>query len=105
MLLIHCPYCKEKLPELEFEYAGQAHIARPLNPAGQSDAEWRDYLFIRSNVRGDHAEQWRHTHGCGRYFNALRNTVSDKFIATYEIGQPRPTGSDEGEESNEQLES
>lgn len=31
MLLIHCPYCKEKLPELEFEYAGQAHIARPLN--------------------------------------------------------------------------
>lgn len=105
MLLIDCPYCKEKLPELEFEYAGQAHIARPENPAKQTDAEWRDYLFIRSNVRGDHAEQWRHTHGCGRYFNAVRNTVSDKFIATYEIGQPRPAGAAEGEERNEQLES
>ncbi|GHB17142.1 sarcosine oxidase subunit delta [Pseudovibrio japonicus] len=105
MLLIDCPYCKEKLPELEFEYAGQAHIARPEHPAEQSDAEWRDYLFIRSNVRGDHAEQWRHTHGCGRYFNAVRNTVSDKFIATYEIGQPRPTVTKEGEERDEQLES
>ena len=105
MLLIHCPYCKEKLPELEFEYAGQAHIARPENPADQTDTEWRDYLFIRSNVRGDHAEQWRHSHGCGRYFNALRNTVSDKFIATYEIGQSRPESHVEGEESNEQLES
>ncbi|KZL10953.1 sarcosine oxidase subunit delta [Pseudovibrio sp. Ad26] len=105
MLLIHCPYCKEKLPELEFEYAGQAHIARPDNPAEQTDAEWRDYLFIRSNVRGDHAEQWRHSHGCGRYFNALRNTVSDKFIATYEIGQACPTNHAESEENNEQLES
>ncbi len=105
MLLIDCPYCKEKLPELEFEYAGQAHIARPDNPSEQTDAEWRDYLFIRSNVRGDHAEQWRHTHGCGRYFNAVRNTVSDKFIATYEIGQPRPTGAEKGEEHDEQLES
>ncbi len=105
MLLIHCPYCKETLPELEFEYAGQAHIARPENPAEQTDAEWRDYLFIRSNVRGDHAEQWRHSHGCGRYFNALRNTVSDKFIATCEIGQACSNGHAEGEENNEQLES
>ena len=30
MLLIHCPYCEQDLPELEFAYAGEAHIARPL---------------------------------------------------------------------------
>ena len=29
MLLIHCPYCEQDLPELEFAYAGEAHIARP----------------------------------------------------------------------------
>ena len=33
MLLIHCPYCEQDLPELEFAYAGEAHIARPADPS------------------------------------------------------------------------
>ncbi len=90
MLLIHCPYCDETLPELEFAYAGEAHIARPADPSKLSDAEWRDFLFIRSNVKGVHAERWRHIHGCGRFFNALRDTVSDRFLTTYKAGDPRP---------------
>jgi sarcosine oxidase subunit delta len=32
-----------------------------------------------------------HDHGCRRWFNALRNTVSDAFLATYEMGRTRPT--------------
>lgn len=90
MLLIHCPYCDDTLPELEFAYAGEAHIARPVDPSKLSDEEWRDFLFIRSNPRGLHAERWRHIHGCGRFFNALRDTVSDKFSMTYKAGRPRP---------------
>ncbi|MEJ2626587.1 MAG: sarcosine oxidase subunit delta [Pseudolabrys sp.] len=90
MLLIHCPYCNETLPEAEFTYAGEAHIARPANPMATSDEEWRDFLFIRSNVRGPHFERWRHFHGCGRFFNAVRDTVSDRFLTTYEAGAPRP---------------
>ncbi|KMO15696.1 sarcosine oxidase subunit delta, partial [Methylobacterium indicum] len=35
---------------------------------------------------GVHAERWCHSHGCGRWFNALRDTVSDRFIETYPIG-------------------
>ena len=27
MLLIRCPYCQDDLPEAEFAYAGEAHIA------------------------------------------------------------------------------
>ena len=42
MLLIHCPYCDKTLPELEFAYAGEAHIARPADPSALSDEEWRD---------------------------------------------------------------
>ena len=34
MLLINCPYCGPR-PELEFSYGGQAHIARPAEPAFQ----------------------------------------------------------------------
>ena len=90
MLLIQCPYCDDALPELEFAYAGEAHIARPVDPSALSDEEWRDFLFIRSNVKGVHAERWRHINGCGRFFNALRDTVSDHFVTTYKAGEARP---------------
>jgi sarcosine oxidase subunit delta len=90
MLVIRCPYCGPR-PELEFSYGHEAHITRPANPSALDDEAWVEYLHIRSNPKGKHAERWRHTHGCGRFFNALRDTVSDKFLATYEIGSPQPT--------------
>ena len=89
MILIHCPYCDDARPELEFAYAGEAHIARPADPAALSDGEWEGYLFIRTNPRGRHNERWRHIHGCGRFFNAVRDTVTDKFELTYKAGEPR----------------
>ncbi|MBL8589064.1 MAG: sarcosine oxidase subunit delta [Methylobacteriaceae bacterium] len=90
MLLIHCPYCDAARPELEFRYGGEAHVARPADPATVSDEAWAQYLYFRANPRGLHAERWRHIHGCGRFFNALRDTVSDRFVAVYEAGAPRP---------------
>jgi sarcosine oxidase subunit delta len=94
MLLINCPYCGER-PELEFRYGGEAHIARPSDPGALSDEQWTQYLYVRSNSKGVHAERWRHEHGCGRFFNALRNTITDKFIATYKVGEPRPSAPEE----------
>ncbi len=90
MLHIHCPYCNETLPEAEFAHAGEAHIARPERPSDVSDEAWRDFLFMRENVRGLTFERWRHIHGCGRFFNAVRNTVTDRFLTTYKAGEPRP---------------
>ena len=90
MLLIYCPYCEKALPELEFAYAGEAHIDRPKEPSKLSDQAWRDYLFIRTNAKGPHFERWRHVHGCARFFNAVRDTASDKFLAAYKAGEPRP---------------
>ena len=90
MLLIRCPYCDMERPELEFAYAGEAHIARPPDPSTYSDDEWRDFLFTRSNPRGTHFERWRHINGCGRFFNAARDTVSDKFVMSYKAGEPKP---------------
>ncbi len=86
MLLIDCPYCGKR-PELEFAYGGQAHLARPAQPAELSDPQWADYLYVRSNPKGPHAERWRHVHGCGRFFNALRDTTTDHFSTTYRIGE------------------
>ena len=100
MLLIKCPYCEQDRAEVEFSYAGEAHIERPRDPATLSDAEWEAFLFLRSNPRGTHFERWYHIHGCARYFNAVRETVSDKFILTYPSGTPRPSDREIEDASN-----
>jgi len=90
MLKIHCPYCEQDLPETEFHGEGEAHIARPTNMAKISDEAFEKFFFIRENQKGVIFERWRHLHGCGRFFNAVRHSVSDKFIKTYKAGEKKP---------------
>jgi sarcosine oxidase subunit delta len=99
MLLIECPYCREARPELEFSYAGEAHITRPPDPSALTDEQWGEFLYVRSNTRGIHSERWRHTHGCGRFFNAERNTVTDTFVGTYKVGEKPKGGPSRGKAS------
>ncbi len=91
MLLIECPWCGPR-DEHEFGYGGEAHIERPRRPERLDDAAWAEYLFMRSNPRGVHRERWCHSHGCRRWFNVCRDTVSDEILAVYRIGErpPRP---------------
>jgi len=89
MLQINCPYCGPR-PELEFHCGGEAHIARPDDPSALDDQAWAQHLFYRENPKGIAAERWHHLHGCQRWFNALRDTVSDRFVTTYRIGEARP---------------
>jgi sarcosine oxidase subunit delta len=98
MLEIHCPYCKEMREEEEFNYAGEAHIKRPVDPASVSDEVWGDYLFFRKNPRGIHHELWHHAAGCRRFFNVTRHTVSYQILESYPVGaQPSVSGHDDGE--------
>ena len=87
MLLIHCPYCGPR-PELEFKHGGEAHVVR--DPSVTEDGAWGAFLYTRTNARGIIAERWRHSSGCGRFFNCLRDSVSDRILETYESGRPRP---------------
>ena len=89
MLLINCPYCGPR-PESEFAYGGEAHIARPTQADELSDEQWASFLYMRANTKGVHAERWRHARGCNRFFNALRDTTTDQFLAFYKTGEPRP---------------
>lgn len=91
MLLIHCPYCNADRPELEFANAGEAHIERPADMEKMSDAQFEAMFFIRHNPKGVNLERWRHVAGCGRFFNAVRSTVSDKFLKVYKAGEPKPS--------------
>ena len=88
MLLIYCPYCQEERPELEFRHAGEAHIERPSGIKDISDEAFESMFFLRDNPKGVAYERWRHVHGCGRFFNAARDTVSDRILTTYKAGEP-----------------
>jgi len=87
MLLITCPYCGSR-PEIEFRNMGEAHIQRPTPSA--TDQDMAEFLYLRTNPKGLIAERWRHMHGCGRFFNAIRHTVTDKFLHVYKSGEPKP---------------
>ena len=89
MFIIACPWCGARSQE-EFACRGEAHIARPPDPDALTDAQWADHLFMRRNPKGVHAERWLHRHGCGRWFNVVRDTVSDRILAVYKPGEPRP---------------
>jgi sarcosine oxidase subunit delta len=88
LLLIPCPYCGPR-PEIEFTHGGEAHLVRPA-PAGVDDAAWAQFLYMRTNLKGPYAERWRHARGCGKFFNAVRDTTTDHFLAVYKAGEPGP---------------
>jgi heterotetrameric sarcosine oxidase delta subunit len=89
VLLIRCPWCGPR-DEVEFRYGGQAHIAYPEDPAALCDEDWADFLFMRDNPRGPFRERWMHAAGCRRWFNAVRDTGTHRFIATYRLGEDPP---------------
>ena len=78
MLLIPCPWCGER-EEVEFSYGGQAEIAYPSEPAALTDEQWAEWLFVRDNPKGAFAERWVHTHGCRRWFELTRDTVTHEI--------------------------
>ena len=94
MLLIPCPWCGERA-EIEFRCGGEAHIARPENPEAIGDPAWAEYLFMRTNPKGWHRERWYHVHGCRRWFNLVRHTLTHQILASYKPGESSPSIPDE----------
>lgn len=78
MIVIACPYCHEERVEDELLYGGEADVVRASDPAKQSDAEWTEYLYMRTNTKGVHFEQWCCAAGCGQWFKVARHTVTHK---------------------------
>ena len=85
MLLIPCPWCGPR-DESESRMAARRTSCGPWSPDRLSDEEWADYLFMRKNPRGRHLEQWWHVHGCRRWFNAERDTVTSRIVRTFAGG-------------------
>jgi heterotetrameric sarcosine oxidase delta subunit len=89
MLLIPCPWCGPR-NDAEFTPGGEAHLARPVAPSNASDQQWGEYLYFRQNVKGPQLERWFHAHGCRRWFNVARDSVTHEIKLVYKMGEPPP---------------
>jgi heterotetrameric sarcosine oxidase delta subunit len=79
---ITCPYCGER-DRVEFVYGGDA--SHPFPDLGDTDIDnWTDFVFLRDNPKGDHAEYWQHQSGCRQWLRVVRHTV------THEISSVTP---------------
>jgi len=81
MLILTCPYCGAAADETELAPGGEAHLMR--QGPGSDDEAFEAYLFHRNNPKGVHIERWRHAHGCGKWFHAVRDTVTLEVFGTY----------------------
>ena len=84
-MLIPCPHCGER-PHSEFTYGGDATPQRPANPAGASDEQWQDYVYIRVNPMGPHREFWFHTLGCEQWIEVRRDTLTHRIEGAFPVG-------------------
>lgn len=88
MLTLRCPYCGVLADETELTPGGEAHLTR--HGPGSSDGDFEGYLFMRDNPMGVHAERWRHSYGCGKWFLALRDTTTMQVFGTYQAQTTEP---------------
>lgn len=87
MLLLECPNCGQR-NVIEFRYGGEVN-PRPKDPTRLPDDEWAAFLYLRHNVAGQQTEWWYHRVGCGLWFLAERDTVTNRVSRTY-VWQPAP---------------
>ena len=87
MMQLRCPWCGPR-PETEFHCGGTSGIARP--PLDCDDTTWATYLFVRDNPKGPHDERWRHTFGCGLWFNVRRDTTTHEVLAVWSMNEAAP---------------
>lgn len=84
---VTCPWCGHRA-ENEFHWGGPTGLVRP--PVTCSDEEWRNYLYNRTNTKGISQERWRHTFGCGQWFNIERDTETHALSANIALaGAPQ----------------
>lgn len=89
MMILHCPNCGPR-NVAEFRFGGEIN-PRPKDPSLLSDEAWSAYLFMRPNAMGLETEWWYHRAGCGLWFLAERNTLTNEVARTFRW-QPKPAG-------------
>jgi sarcosine oxidase subunit delta len=76
--LLKCPNCGER-SVYEFRFGGEIR-QRPEPQAGYED--FLNYALYKRNVAGVQWEWWYHRGGCGEWFKANRNTLTNEVHQT-----------------------
>jgi sarcosine oxidase, subunit delta len=76
--LLNCPNCGDR-SVYEFRFGGEIR-QRPAPGAGCED--FFQYALHKRNVAGLQWEWWYHRGGCGEWFKAHRNTLTNSVNAT-----------------------
>jgi sarcosine oxidase subunit delta len=71
-----CPFCGDR-SVAEFSYMGDATLKRPDTAAQE---EWVDYVYMRTNPAGPHAELWYHEGACRQIFEVQRDTRTHEIL-------------------------
>jgi methylglutamate dehydrogenase subunit B len=87
---IKCPYCGER-DAAEFTYLGAADLLRPDAAAKDAASAFYEYVYIRDNPAGPHAELWYHAGGCRSWLRVVRDTRTHA-IASAELVKRDGTG-------------
>jgi sarcosine oxidase subunit delta len=94
MLRIACPWCGPR-DQTEFSYGGEPRKPPAAHAENTDDVTWADYLYTRTNPKGQHLERWVHAHGCRRWFNVVRDTRSDEILAVRRLDALSPEAQDD----------
>lgn len=95
MIRITCPWCGVR-DHAEFVYGGAADRVRPADDA--TLRHWTDFVYLRTNPAGPHAELWQHAAGCRRWLRVERDTRTHRTglvrdVQTgWEAGGPEESG-------------
>jgi heterotetrameric sarcosine oxidase delta subunit len=75
VILLPCPWCGPR-DASEFSHVGES-VTRP-DPDVATPAQWREYLYLRTNARGWVNETWYHRMGCRRFIKVERHTDTNE---------------------------
>ena len=87
---IKCPYCGER-DAAEFAYFGAADLKRPDPGAPEAANAFYDYVYLRDNPAGPHAELWYHAGGCRSWLRVVRDTRTH-VISSVQLAKGQGSG-------------
>jgi methylglutamate dehydrogenase subunit B len=70
---IPCPFCGVR-DLSEFSYRGAVTAPRPDTRAADAEAQFVDWVYLRTNPAGEHEEYWYHAFGCRSWLIVCRDT-------------------------------
>jgi heterotetrameric sarcosine oxidase delta subunit len=87
---IKCPYCGER-DAAEFAYLGAADLKRPDPGVSEAANVFFDYVYLRDNLAGPHAELWYHAGGCRSWLRVVRDTRTH-VISNVQLAKEQGSG-------------